>query len=103
MEIKSKLIPQGIIIPKNSKITLCGDAAGITKPWSGGGVIWGLKAADILIDSFPDFSIYRKKTIKFFSRKILISKIAMSFVYFLGFNAPFLLFKNYKVESDFLL
>ena len=34
--LNSALIPQGLIIPENSKITLCGDAAGLTKPWSGG-------------------------------------------------------------------
>ena len=56
-KINSALIPQGFIIPFNSKVTLCGDSAGLTKPWSGGGVIWGLKAADILLKNFPDFKI----------------------------------------------
>jgi hypothetical protein len=31
-KIESAIIPQGFIIPKNEKITLCGDAAGLTKP-----------------------------------------------------------------------
>ncbi|MDO8663612.1 MAG: NAD(P)-binding protein, partial [Candidatus Wildermuthbacteria bacterium] len=47
------LIPQGLVIPRNDEITLIGDAAGLTKPWSGGGVIWGLTAADILLKNFP--------------------------------------------------
>ena len=34
--INSGVIPQGLIIPSNREITLCGDAAGLTKPWSGG-------------------------------------------------------------------
>jgi len=102
-EKKSKIIPQGIIIPKNKLITLCGDAAGLTKPWSGGGVIWGLKAADMLIETFPDFLAYRSKVLKFFLPKIIISKLATKAGIFIGFNAPYLLPKNIKIESDYLL
>ncbi len=57
--IKTALISQGLIIPQNQNITLCGEAAGLTKPWSGGGVIWGLMAADILLKNFPNF--YKEK------------------------------------------
>jgi len=32
---ESAIISQGVIIPKNEKITLCGDAAGLTKPGVG--------------------------------------------------------------------
>lgn len=101
--IKAKLIPQGFIIPKNLSITLCGDATGITKPWSGGGVVWSLTAADFLLKSFPDFQVYRKSMRRFFLPKIILSKTATKLVYFLGFNVPWLLPKNTKIESDFLL
>ncbi len=100
--VKARIIPQGIVIPKNKKITLCGDAAGLTKPWSGGGVIWALTAANILLKTFPNFEDYRRKTKKFFKIKILISKIAIKIVYFLGFKIPWLLPKKNKIESDFL-
>ncbi len=50
-KINSAIVSQGLIIPSNSKITLCGDAAGLAKPWSGGGVIWGLTAANILLNN----------------------------------------------------
>lgn len=100
--VKAKTVPQGLIIAKNREITLCGDAAGLTKPWSGGGVIWGLTAADFLIESFPDFITYSKKIKKFFFPKILTSKILTRGVYFFGFHLPFFLPKNNKVESDFL-
>lgn len=100
--VKAKIIPQGLIIPKNNEITLCGDAAGLTKPWSGGGVVWGLKAADILLKSFPDFIQYRKSLKGFFLPKIILSKTAIKIVYFLGFNIPWILPKNNKIESDFL-
>lgn len=103
-KIKSGLIPQGFIIPKHrSSITLCGDAVGLTKPWSGGGVIWGLMAAEILLKNFPDFLKYQKAIEKFFLPKILFSKIATRTVYFLGNKIPWLLPGNIKIESDFLI
>ncbi len=101
--IKAKLVPQGLIIPDNNKITLCGDAAGLTKPWSGGGVVWGFRAADILIENFPNFNSYRRKTKRFFIKKIIFSKIAVTLVYLVGFTIPWMLPKRAKMESDFLL
>jgi len=103
LRAKARIIPQGLIIPSNPLITLCGDAAGLTKPWSGGGVVWGLIAAEILLKSFPDFLKYHKEIKKFFIPKIVLSKTATKIVYFLGFKAPWLLSKTTKIESDFLL
>lgn len=100
---QAKVIPQGLIIPNNNLITLCGDAAGLTKPWSGGGVIWGLLAADILLKTFPDFRKYRKLAKRFFLPKIILSKTAVKLVYFSGFNMPWILPKQTRIESDFLL
>jgi flavin-dependent dehydrogenase len=102
-KIKSGIISQGLIIPSDKKITLCGEAAGLTKPWSGGGVIWGLMAANFLLKNFPDFLKYKKTTKKFFSAKILFSKMATKLVYFAGFKTPWLLPKEFKIEGDFLL
>lgn len=101
--LKSGLIPQGLIVPKNSKITLCGDSVGLTKPWSGGGVIWGLMAANLFLKDFPDFLKYKKQVQKFFLPKIIFSKITKRLVYFLGFNFPWLLPKKFKIEGDFLI
>lgn len=101
-DIKAKLIPQKFFLPKNKHIALAGDAAGLTKPWSGGGVIWQLTLADILIDTFPNFLNYRKKANKFFVSEIFFSKIMVIIVYFLGFNCPWLLPNNKKIKSDFL-
>lgn len=101
--VKSTLIPQGLIIPKNLSITLCGDAAGLTKPWSGGGVGWSLMAADLLLKNFPDFIKYQKAVKKFFLPKIIFSKIATNVVCFLGRNFPWSLPKNVKIEGDFLM
>ncbi len=96
------VVPQGFIVPKNSSTTLCGDAAGLTKPWSGGGVIWGLMAAEILLKNFPDFLKYKNRLKRIFLPRIIISKIGTKMVYFLGFNFPWLLPKNIKIEGDFL-
>ncbi len=99
----SAVIPQGLVTSSNSRAILCGDAAGLTKPWSGGGVIWGLIAADILLKNFPDFLKYNKEVKRFFLPRINFSKLATKSAYFLGFKAPWLLPKNFKIESDFLL
>lgn len=101
-KINSAIIPQGLSIPKHPSITLCGDAAGLTKPWSGGGVVWGLTAADLLIKNFPNFFAYRKEMRKFFLPQIIFSKITTKIVYFLGLKAPWFLPKNIKIEGDFL-
>jgi len=101
--VSSAIIPQGFFIPQNSSVTLCGDASGLTKPWSGGGVIWGLIAAGFLLKNFPDFLKYRNITKKFFLPKIIFSKLIIKIVYFLGFYFPWFLPRNLKMESDFLL
>ena len=100
--VASAVIPQGFLIPRHPSTTLCGDATGLTKPWSGGGVIWGLRAAEILFKNFPDFLKYRVAMKKLFLPQIIFSKIATKIVYFLGFKMPCLLLKNIKIEGDFL-
>ncbi len=102
-EIKAALISEGLATPADRDIALCGDAAGLTKPWTGGGVIWALTAADILLAEYPSFLEYKKELEKFFSFKIMLSKLATKVVYFIGFKLPFLLPKSAKIESDFLI
>jgi len=101
--LKSALIPRGLILPKKENVTLCGDASGLTKPWSGGGIIWELTAADILIKNFPDFNRYRKEVKQFFGPKIFFGKISNRLVHFLGKNSPFFLPKKVLIDNDFLL
>ncbi len=101
--MEAGLVPQGLAIPRNEKITLCGDAAGLTKPWSGGGVIWGLIAADMLLKNFPDCLEYMKVVKRFFLPRIIMSRVATRIVYFLGFKIPWMLPGSIKIENDFLL
>jgi flavin-dependent dehydrogenase len=100
-QIRSALIPQGLIIPQDRNITLCGDAVGLTKPWSGGGVIWGLTAAEILLKNFPDFKKYQKELKRFFRPKILKGEIAAFLVYFLGNNFFYILPSKMSRDNDF--
>lgn len=95
------IIPQGLIVSKNNKIVLCGDCAGMTKPWSGGGVIWGLTAADILIKTFPDFSKYNQEVKKFFQGKIRRGRAIKKITYYLGQYFPFIIPKEWSRDNDF--
>ena len=97
------LVPQGLIVPKNERITLCGDAAGLTKPWSGGGVVWGLTAADLLLKNFPNMLKYRQDVRRLFITQIALSKLTLKLVYYFGFNLPGLLPSKIKMEGDFVL
>jgi flavin-dependent dehydrogenase len=92
-----------LIVSKDPLIALSGDAAGLTKPWSGGGVVWGLIGAEILLKTFPDFKKYSKSLKRFFLPKIIISKTGIKLVYFFGFKMPWLMPKKITMESDFLL
>jgi len=98
----SAIIPQGFILPKNEKITLCGDASGITKPWSGGGVVWNLKQADILLKNFPDFLKYKREAESFFNFRIVTGKLAKSAAYTAGFNFGGLIPSKVNLDGDFL-
>ena len=101
--LKSAIIPQGLVIPKNKKITLCGDASGLTKPWSGGGVIWNLTQARILLKNFPDFLQYKKEAERFFGLKIALGKFAKMCAYAAGFNFPAIIPKNLGLDGDYLI
>lgn len=103
--MRSAAIPRELssfLIPKNSKVTLCGDAAALVKPWSGGGVVWGLQAADILLKNFPDFLKYRRVAKMRFYPQIIFGAAAAKIIYFLGKNFPWVLPKNLKFDGDFL-
>ncbi|MBD3262776.1 FAD-dependent oxidoreductase [Candidatus Woesearchaeota archaeon] len=95
------LIPQGLVLSDNPKIALCGDAAGLTKPWTGGGVIWALTAAEILVNTFPDFEAYNRSLKRFFKPKLLASNIATKVGYFASTHTPKLLPKQRTIDSDF--
>lgn len=100
---KAALVPQGLVLPRGMpSVTLCGDAAGLTKPWSGGGIVWGFIAADFLIKHFPDFEAYRKEVTDFFSPKIKRGITAVCLVSWLSSHFPYILPSQKRYDNDFL-
>ncbi len=102
-DLRSAIIPQGLTIPQNKKITLCGDASGLTKPWSGGGVIWNLTQADLLLKNFPNFIQYRKEAKRFFGLRLFAGNFAKKCAYFTGFNLPWIIPGDFNLDGDYLL
>jgi len=101
IECAAAPVPLGLVFSNKENIALCGDAMGLTKPWSGGGIIWGLHAADILVNSFPDFKEYERKTRAFFQFKMFKGVAANKLVNFVGFNFPFLMPSKINYDNDF--
>ena len=94
-------VPLGMVFSKDKRVALCGDAMGLTKPWSGGGIIWSLYAASILVETFPDFKEYEKKTRQFFQYKILKGLIANKLVNLIGFTFPYIIPSKINYDNDF--
>jgi flavin-dependent dehydrogenase len=99
--VKSHLIPQGLRFSNDDNIFLCGDAAGLTKPWSGGGIIWGFAAADMLVDSFPNVELYNEKLQAFEKRMKLYNKLTKGASY-VGNKVSWLIPSKRTIDSDYL-
>jgi len=101
-EIYSHLIPSRLTKMQKGRIALSGDAIGLTKPWSYGGIVWGLIADDILIKNFPNFAKYEEDVKNFFEPKIFYSKIALFAGKFLGDKLSFLTPKELWFDGDWV-
>jgi len=101
-KIYSYVIPEDLIKAEAGRIALCGDAIGLTKPTSSGGVIWGLTACNILLKNFPNFKKYDNDVKNFFEPKILISRMGNRLARFLGYKFPKILPKEIYFDSDLL-
>lgn len=93
-------VPEGLVLSNHNRIALCGDAAGLTKSWSGGGVIWGLTAAHMLARDFPNLKKYESQMKRFFGPRMFFSRIETKTAVWLGFHAPGLLPKRIRIDSD---
>lgn len=100
-KIDYAIIPQGLCLSNNDNIAFCGDSAGLTKPWSGGGVIWGLKSAELLLKHFPDFNKYNIELEKEFKTRIVKGRIVKKITYYIGEYLSFLMPSKYKRDNDF--
>jgi flavin-dependent dehydrogenase len=101
-EVYSHLIPSRLTKMQKDRVALCGDAIGLTKPWSYGGIIWGLIADDILIKNFPNFRKYEEKVRDYFEPKIFYSKIALFATKFLSGKFSFLAPKEIWFDGDWI-
>lgn len=99
-KVLAAVVPEGLRIPDNSRIALCGDAAGLTKSWSGGGVVWGLTAAHMLARDFPNLAKYEKQMKRFFAPRMFFGRIETKAAAWLGLNMPALLPKKIRIDSD---
>lgn len=99
-QIKSALVPEGLVLSDSNNVALCGDAAGLTKSWSGGGVVLGLTAAHMLARDFPDLKKYNKEMRKLFAPRMFFSRIETGTAVWLGFHIPFLLPRRIRIDSD---
>lgn len=94
-------VPFSFVFSKDKRVALCGDSMGLTKPWSGGGIIWSLYAAKFLVETFSNFNDYERKTKQFFRFKIIKGVVANKLVNFIGFNFPFLMPSKINYDNDF--
>ncbi len=101
-KIYSSVIPEGLVRAEAGRIALCGDAIGLTKPTSNGGIIWGLTACNIFLKNFPDFKKYNSELKKFFEPKFTFSRWGNKIVRYLSNKSPRLLPKEASFDSDWL-
>jgi flavin-dependent dehydrogenase len=101
-EIYAQLIPSRLTKMQKKRIALSGDAIGLTKPWSYGGIIWGLIADDILVKDFPNLTKYENDVRDYFEPKIFYSKIALFAGRFLGSKLSFMTPGEMWFDGDFV-
>jgi geranylgeranyl reductase family protein len=103
LPIQAAVIPEGTIVTGSKNVALCGDAAGLTKPWSGGGILWGIMSAKMLLESWPRFDRYESRMRRHFSSKIAIGRLGAKAVAYVGSNVPWLMPARTGFDSDWLL
>jgi len=101
-KIYSYVVPKGLIQAEKGRIALCGDVIGLTKPWSGGGILWSLTADNILIKNFPNFKKYNEELKDYFDPKMFFSKIIELLGRFLANNIPGLVPEEIYFDGDWI-
>lgn len=61
IELNAGAIPERLVKFSKEKVALIGDAAGMVKPYTGGGLYYLLVAAEKLAESFPNLREYEKR------------------------------------------
>jgi flavin-dependent dehydrogenase len=99
-KIYSHVIPEGPVHAWRGSVALCGDALGLTKPTSSGGIIWSMIACDMMAKSFPNLGKYGSDVEKFFGPKFLFLRAQDKIVRFLGSRFASMLPKETYFDSD---
>ncbi|AAB90220.1 MULTISPECIES: NAD(P)/FAD-dependent oxidoreductase [Archaeoglobus] len=69
VELNAGAIPDRLVKFSKRDVALIGDAAGMVKPYTGGGLYYHLIAAEKLAESFPDLKGYEKSYLKEMGRE----------------------------------
>ncbi len=69
MEWNAGAIPSQLVEFVRGNVALIGDAAGMVKPYTGGGLYYLLRAAEKLSETFPNFQKYRDLYMKEFGKE----------------------------------
>jgi flavin-dependent dehydrogenase len=101
-EVYSQLIPSRLTKMQKGRVALTGDSVGLTKPWSYGGIMWGLMADKVMVDTFPNFSEYEERVKDYFEPKIFYSKVALLTGRFLGNKMSFLAPSEIWFDGDWV-
>lgn len=101
-EVMSATIPHGLVHASGGSIALVGDAIGLTKSWSFGGIVWGLTASGLLVNSFPNFGRYNMRLEQHFGPRTFFSDVATRAAVWMGFNTPFLVPEKMSIDSDWI-
>ncbi len=100
--ILSATIPHGLVHASAGSIALVGDAIGLTKSWSFGGIVWGLTASGLLVKSFPNFGRYNRQLEQHFGPRTFFSDIGTRVAVWTGFHLPGLLPRQMVIDSDWV-
>jgi digeranylgeranylglycerophospholipid reductase len=101
-KIYSYVVPGDLTDAYKGRVALCGDAIGLTKPWSGGGILWGLVADNILVKDFPNFGKYEYDIGRYFGPKIFFSNLAQRIGKYVGNEIPRLTPSSVSFDGDWV-
>ncbi|MBU5557672.1 MAG: NAD(P)/FAD-dependent oxidoreductase [Candidatus Aenigmarchaeota archaeon] len=101
-DVLSATIPHGLVTAAKGNVALAGDAIGLTKSWSWGGIVWGLTGCGLLVKAFPNLGRYNQQLERHFGPRMFFSDVATAMAFWLGFHSPFLLPRKLTIDSDWV-
>jgi len=74
IEVNLGAVPIGIVDFVGENAALIGDSAGMVKPYTGGGIYYLLKAAEVLGEKFPDLHEFKREYMRRFGKEYRIGE-----------------------------